>query len=183
MIKKRAKSKTTTQETAAKRSSRKGKKEMNPAEVRKNIAQMVGSEATTMARAVIDVGKQGQLATVKYLFEMAQIYPEATDGSYTTVDEDCLAKTLLRRLDIPDDPIARDEEDESKAASCAGKTAATPAGENEGTGSGSGAASWGAGQGAGARVIAGGVHPALESRLVPLLAMRAKNGVAGYLLV
>ena len=57
-------------------------------------------------------GGKRQLATVKYLFEMASIYPPLADGSYATADEDCLAQTLLHRLDIPDKPIALDEEDE-----------------------------------------------------------------------
>ena len=124
MTKKKAKSKT-TKKTAKKRSSAKTKKEMNPAEVRKEIAEMVEAEATTMAQAVIDEGKKGQLATVKYLFEVAEIYPPSTDGSHATEDEDCFAKTLLDRLDIPDTPVGRDEEDEPvKAATPARRAAA-----------------------------------------------------------
>ena len=127
MIKKKAKSKAAAKKTAKKKSLSKGKKELNPADVRKDISKMVKSEAATMAQAVIDEGKKGQLAPVKYLLELAKIFPEATDGSQATVDEDCLAKTLLRRLDLPEEPIARDEEDEPKAAS-AGKRALKPAG-------------------------------------------------------
>jgi len=105
---------------------------MNPASVRKDIAQMVASEATTMAQAVIDEGKKGQLATVKYLFEVAEIYPASTDGSHATVDEDCLARTLLNRMDVPDEPVGRDEEDEPKAATSTNQAAAKPAGKDEG---------------------------------------------------
>ena len=115
MIKKKAKGKSTAKTKKAKKNSggkSKGKKELNPAEVRKEIAQMVDSEATEMAAAVIGEGKKGQLATVKYLFEMAGVYPALTDGSQATTDEDCLAKTLLDRLNIPDKPVGRDEEDE-----------------------------------------------------------------------
>jgi hypothetical protein len=111
MIKKKATSKK-AKKKAAKKKTRKGKAELNLKEIRKELAQMVGSEATTMAQAVIDEGKKGQLATVKYLFEMAEIYPESTDGSQATVDEDCLARTLLHRLNLPEEPIARDEEDD-----------------------------------------------------------------------
>jgi hypothetical protein len=100
--------------------------------VRKDIAQMVASEATTMAQAVIDEGKKGQLATVKYLFEVAEIYPASTDGSFATTDEDCLARTLLNRMDVPDEPVARDEEDEPKAATSANKPAGKPADKDEG---------------------------------------------------
>ena len=129
MIKKKAKSTTAT----GKRKnvgSRKSKKEMNPAEVRKDIAQMVDSEAAKMAQAVIDEGKKGQLATVKYLFEVAQIYPPSTDGSHSTTSEDSLAQTLMRRLNMPDEPIARDEEDAPKAASSE-EPAAKAGGEDE----------------------------------------------------
>ena len=120
MIKKKAKSKTAAK-TAAKKSSKKIKKELNPAEVRKDISQMVKSEAKEMAEAVIGEGKKGQLATVRYLFEMANIFPEATDGSQASADEDCLARTLLNRLDLPEEPIGRDEEDEPRAPTSAAK--------------------------------------------------------------
>lgn len=112
MIKKKSKGKSAKTKKAKKSSGSKGKKELNPAEVRKEIAQMVDSEAAKMAEAVIGEGKKGQLATVKYLFEMAGVYPPLTDGSQATTDEDCLAKTLLDRLNIPDKPVGRDEEDE-----------------------------------------------------------------------
>ena len=75
-----------------------------------------------MTQAVIDEGKKGQLATVKYLLEMAAIYPASTDGSQASENEDCLARTLLNRLDLPDEPIARDEEDEPRVVTVAVKT-------------------------------------------------------------
>ena len=64
---------------------------------------MVEAQAGIMAQAVMD-GQKGQLATVKYLLEAASIYPPSTDGSHATADEGCLAKTLLQRLNIPDEP-------------------------------------------------------------------------------
>ncbi|MGC1448788.1 MAG: hypothetical protein WA830_02005 [Candidatus Sulfotelmatobacter sp.] len=111
MIKKKTKSKTTTKKSGKKRNAKKDK-ELNPVEVRKDIAQIVKSAAPSMTQAVIDEGEKGQLATVNYWFEMASIYPPLTDGSYATADEDGLAQTLLHRSDIPDKPIALDEEDE-----------------------------------------------------------------------
>jgi len=105
---------------------------MNPASVRKEIAQMVAAEATTMAQAVIDEGKKGQLATVKYLFEVAEIFPASTDGSFATTDEDCLARTLLNRMDVPLEPVARDEEDEPKAAPSTNKPVVKPADKGAG---------------------------------------------------
>jgi hypothetical protein len=126
MIKKKAKGKATKKKTAtkAKKSGGKGTSELNPAEVRKDIAEMVKSEAALMAEAVIGEGKKGQLATVKYLWEVAKIFPEATDGSQASADEECLAATLLRRLDLPLEPVVRDEEDPPKTATSPDKAAA-----------------------------------------------------------
>jgi len=140
MIKKKGKSKgkAATKKTPKKKSAKKGRSDFNPAEVLKDIAQMVDSEAAMMTRAVIDEGKKGQLATVKYLFEMASIYPPSTDGSQATADAECLAKTLLRRLDMPDEPVVRDEEDPPKVTSAAEKAVAKPAEEDDGKESGSG---------------------------------------------
>jgi hypothetical protein len=130
VIKKKAESKATTKKRAAKKSLPKNK-EMNPAEVRKDIAQLVDSQAKNMAQAVIN-GVKGQLATLKYLFEVAEIYPPSADGSHVSEDEDCLAQTLLRRMNLPDEPIARDDEDSPKAATPAEERTAKPAGEDEG---------------------------------------------------
>jgi len=85
--------------------------ERNPEEVRENITKMVQNEAEKLAQAVMGVGMTGQLAPVKYLFEMAHLYPKADDGSEATKEEDSLAKTLLDRLNIPDTPVAGEDED------------------------------------------------------------------------
>ncbi len=111
MIKKKAQKKTAAKKSAKKRVA-KSKKELNPAEVRRDIAKMVGTEATGMAKAAIDEGKKGQLAPLKYLLELAKIYPEGTDENQGTPEADCLAKTLLNRLNIPDVPIVHDENGE-----------------------------------------------------------------------
>jgi hypothetical protein len=123
MIKKKAKRATATKKTAKKKSAKKGKKETNPAGVRKEVSKMVESEAVEMAQAVIDEGKKGQLATMKYLFEMASIYPAQADQDSATAEEDSLAKTLLHRLNIPDRPIKHDEDEEEAAAIAAEKLA------------------------------------------------------------
>lgn len=73
---------------------------------------------------------------MKYLFEVASIYLQATDGSQATADAECLAKTLLRRLDLPDEPVGRDKEDPPKVASSEEKPGAKPADEDEGKESG-----------------------------------------------
>jgi hypothetical protein len=69
-----------------------------------------------IAQAVINGGKRGELATVKYLFEVAEIFPGVNDGNETTAEEESLARTLLKRLNIPDEPIKLDDEEEPGAA-------------------------------------------------------------------
>ena len=105
--------------TVAKKSGTKGKGKAKPkkgertgAEVRKELAKLVKAHAKKMAVAVIGQGETGQLAPMKYLLEMAHVFPEGNDGSEATKDEDCLAKTLLDRLNVPDKPVVADEEEE-----------------------------------------------------------------------
>jgi hypothetical protein len=118
MIKKKAKAKSKTEakkssrKSSKKKSAAKKSKEPRPAEVRKEVTQMVHDGAAEMAEAVIAEGKKGQLATVKYLFEMSGVFPPPTDKPEGTPEEDCLAKTLLTRLNIPLEPVRRGDEDE-----------------------------------------------------------------------
>jgi hypothetical protein len=51
----------------------------------------------------------GMVAPYKFLLEMAGVFPQVEDGSQTSKEEDCLAKTLLDRLGIPDSPVVADE--------------------------------------------------------------------------
>ncbi len=127
-IKKKAKGKTAAKKSA-KKSTAKGKKDLNPADVREDIAQLVKEHAKTMAGAVIGEGEKGQLAPVKYLLELAKIFPPATDGSQVSQDEDCLAKTLLDKLNIPDKPVIADQDDEEDATAIAAAPSEEKSGE------------------------------------------------------
>jgi hypothetical protein len=114
-----AASKTAAKKSGKEKSPKRATKETNSADVRKSVSTMVKSKALAMAEAVIGENEEGEvpkdllLATVKYLFEVASIYPPQADQDAATADEDCLAKTLLNRLNIPDVPIRRDEDEES----------------------------------------------------------------------
>jgi hypothetical protein len=135
MIKKKAKQKKAAPGSAKHKSTRKtprAKKQANPAEVRNDIAKIVKSGAKKITKAVMDQAMTGQLAPAKFLFEMAAIYPASTDGSETTKDEECFAKTLMDRLNLPDKPIALDDEDEG--AKSANRSAGAGGGENAGEG-------------------------------------------------
>ncbi len=110
--------KATAKKKAKKKSGTRAKKETSPADVRKKVSKIVHAKAVKMAKAVIGetdekMRKDLQLATVKYLFEMAEIFPSQADQDAATEDEDCLAKTLLNRLNIPDVPIRRDDDEEA----------------------------------------------------------------------
>jgi len=121
MIKKKAKragkagkGKTKAKKSAKGSSTPKTKKPVNPAEVRKDIAKIVGSGAKKVAKAVMEGALKGQLAPARFLFEVAGVYPPVADGEQATQEEDCLAKTLLERLNIPKKPV-QEEEDEPAA--------------------------------------------------------------------
>jgi hypothetical protein len=85
------------------------KKKIDAAKVREDLAGMVKSGAKGIAQAVIDQAMQGELAPAKYLLEMAGVFPTINEGDHATEEEDCLAKTLLDRLNIPRKPVQEKE--------------------------------------------------------------------------
>lgn len=85
------------------------------AKVRKDISNIVGSRATELAQAVLEEGKKGQLAPVKYLFEVSGLYP-ASESSVAKPDEESLAHTLLRKLHLPELPIENEDDEEAGSA-------------------------------------------------------------------
>ncbi len=113
--KKGKKSKPAVKKPAKKKSSSRRKKEKETAEVRKDLTRMVKEFAGDMTAAVIGEGKKGQVSPVKFLLEMAGIFPVSEEEiKAPTKDEESLAETLLNRLGIPKDPVAADvcEKDE-----------------------------------------------------------------------
>src|SRR5580693_280904 len=110
----KGKSKGTAKKTAKKKASAKKrapskKKGKDIAQVRENINELVKDSAKDIATEVIKVAKTGQLASAKYLFEAAGIYP-ATEQAAANPIERSLAHTLLRRMGLPLDPVVCDEE-------------------------------------------------------------------------
>jgi hypothetical protein len=74
----------------------------NPAEMRQSVIDMVESEMKNIMRAVVEESKKGQLATVKYLFEVSGVYPAAADARQARLEEgEPLARILLTRLGLP----------------------------------------------------------------------------------
>jgi hypothetical protein len=112
---KKAKSKTkATPKSAAKKSSRRATKRetkaANLAEVRQDIANIVTGGATGMTEAVVGEAMKGQLAPMKYLFEVAGLYPVA-EGTEAKPEREYLANLLLNKLGIPLQPVIVDEDE------------------------------------------------------------------------
>jgi len=77
------------------------------------ISKVVKEHAMGMAQAVIGEGEKGQLAPTKYLLELAGVFP-ASDGSAPTEQEESLAETLFRKLNVPTTPVKLSDEDEDE---------------------------------------------------------------------
>jgi hypothetical protein len=78
------------------------------AKVRENINKLVGASGEEIAISLIEAAKKGQLATAKYLLEVAALYPP-TEETEAKPQEDSLAHTLLRRMGLPLEPAVQDE--------------------------------------------------------------------------
>jgi hypothetical protein len=85
------------------------KKQLDAAQVRAEIAGMVKEGAKDLAEKIIsNATDRGELGPTKYLFEMAGIFPpQETEGG---TNQDAVARSLMRALGIPEDPITYDEE-------------------------------------------------------------------------
>ena len=112
MKKKGKKSKAAARKASTKKKgSSKGKrgKEKDTVEVRKDLVRLVKDHARKMAEAVVGEGEKGQVTPVKFLLEMAGIFPKP-EAEVNAPDqrEESLAETLLDRLGIPKTPVAAD---------------------------------------------------------------------------
>ncbi len=79
-------------------------KPMDLAEIRRQIADLVGNGAVGMVETTIEEVGKGHYLGMKYLFEMIGLYP-ATSTDDAPIQES-MAATLLRRLGLPERPIA-----------------------------------------------------------------------------
>lgn len=112
MTKKKAKAEKAAAKKPAKKRAKRAKKQSDPAQVREQLAGIVKSKAKGITRELVDHAMHGELAPAKYLLEMAGVYPATSDDGQTTQEEDCLAKTLLDRLNVPHKPVANEPEDD-----------------------------------------------------------------------
>lgn len=69
--------------------------------VRQNIANLIGASAVSMVETTIAEVDKGHYAAMKYLFELVGLFPGNLEPA--APDDDVLAKTLLRRLGLPEE--------------------------------------------------------------------------------
>lgn len=84
-----------------------GREAVDLAVIRKDISQVVSSEAVRMVRRVIEGIDIRHYAAMKYLFEMAGLYPATRQEEAD--EDDSLAKTLLCRLGLAESPVLESE--------------------------------------------------------------------------
>jgi hypothetical protein len=103
MSKVKARAKTGTARSKRARSAgRKPRKPLDLQQVRHQIDDLVGGCAVDMVETTIGEVDKGHYGAMKYLFEMIGLYPAT--GEERLPEENSLAKTLLQRLGLPEDP-------------------------------------------------------------------------------
>jgi hypothetical protein len=85
---------------------KKALKQVDLGVIRERITNLVGNHALNMVETTIKEVDKGHYLAMKYLFEMVGLCSATTPEE--TLQEDSLAKTLLRRLRFPEEtnPVA-----------------------------------------------------------------------------
>jgi len=89
--------------TASRKAASTAKKPLKPVDlsvVREQIAKLVGNRAVGMVKTTMNEVDKGHYLAMKYLFEMIGLCPAPPEGD--AAQDDSLAKTLLRRLQLPE---------------------------------------------------------------------------------
>ena len=104
---------------ARSRSSAKNSRVVDLKAVRQKIVNLVGNEAHDMTKtATEEFKKNGNIATLKYLFEAIGLFP-CPPGEQQNED-DSMTATLLERLGVPDEPEKESEITSVSPAACVG---------------------------------------------------------------
>jgi hypothetical protein len=77
------------------------RKPVDLAAVREGISNLVGAQALSMVETTIGEVDKGHYVAMKYLFELIGLYPGGAEQESS--GESVLAKTLLRRLNLPEE--------------------------------------------------------------------------------
>src|SRR5271165_480199 len=86
---------------SSKRTPKKALKQVDLGAVREHITNLVGNRAVEMVETTMDEVHKGHYLAMKYLFEMIGLCPAIAPEE--VIEEDSLAKTLLRRLGLPEE--------------------------------------------------------------------------------
>ena len=86
-------------------------KQMDIAKVRNDVTNIVGAGAKKITQAVVEEAQKGQLAPMKYLFEMAGVYPAPVSEKAPEVEDDgeSFAKLVYETLNAAKKPAVVDE--------------------------------------------------------------------------
>lgn len=104
---KKARSKRGTKRAKRRASGKKLRQATDLAAIRQEITDLVRNQAVPMVEITISEVDKGHYAAMKYLFEMIGLYPAAAQEE--SQGEDSLARTLLRRLGLPEEPMLEAE--------------------------------------------------------------------------
>ena len=77
-------------------------KQVDLGAIREQITNLVGNGAVDMVETTMEEVGKGRYLAMKYLFEMIGLCPASTLEA--APQEDSLARTLLRRLQLPEEP-------------------------------------------------------------------------------
>jgi hypothetical protein len=89
-------------------SSRRARKPVDMKVLRDEIRELVGSNALAMVQTAMEEVDKGHYLAMKYLFEMIGLFPESAASSEEAPEGESLARTLLRRLQLPEVEAAPD---------------------------------------------------------------------------
>src|SRR6185369_8202068 len=78
-----------------------GTRNVDVGAIRQTIIRMVGVAASDMVRAAIGEAKKGHATSLKYLFEMAGLYPATLETEQAERREMSLAEMFCRELGLP----------------------------------------------------------------------------------
>ena len=102
---KKAKAKPKARGQKRKPARKSGTRNVDIVAVRQQVTNIIGAEAETMVWAAVEEGQKGHYQAMKYLFELAGIFPapvnEEKNGEATSY-----AEILCRELGLPEEPAA-----------------------------------------------------------------------------
>jgi hypothetical protein len=109
-VMKRSKAKPKTRRQGKRRTParRTGSRNIDVATVRQQIINIIGTEAATMVWAAIEEGHKGHYQAMKYLFEVAGIFPVPANEEKSG-EAKSYAEILCKQLGLQEEPLVEEE--------------------------------------------------------------------------